>query len=120
LVFEVKICEQGEDPPADRLTRAAALLARRIVRGSDVVGLLSDCSFGIVANAAGDGAQALAQSLATELGGLAFQHEGEHIPVEVCYGVACLDGPKTARELLEEARAALQLRVSVPGIQGHS
>jgi len=108
------------DSPSRRLTRAATLLARRIVRHSDVVAWLGPSSFGVVANASGEGARVLAESVASGLEALDLLHDGEPVPVEVCFGMSCLEEAKSAREMLEEARAALQLHVSAAGILGHS
>lgn len=117
IVFRVRTEVVGA--PASRLTRAATLLARRIVRQSDVVGVLGPGCFGVVANASGDGAEAVARSVAAELDGLSYLHEGREVGVEVSCGAADLDGPKTAREMLEEARAALELASPVGGTLGH-
>ena len=120
VVFEVRASAALPDSPSRRLTRAATLLARRILRQSDVVGWLGPSSFGVVANASGEGARVLAESVASELEALDLRHGGEPVPVEVCFGVSCLEEAKSAREMLEEARAALQLHVPAAGIQGHS
>lgn len=119
VVFRVDGAEELGDAAARRLTRAATLLARRIVRQSDVVGVMGLGCFGVVANASGEGARTLADSVAAELAALDFLLEGERVPIEVHYGLSCLAGPMTAREMLEEARAALDLYAAAHGIQAH-
>ncbi|MFW6163883.1 MAG: GGDEF domain-containing protein [Planctomycetota bacterium] len=107
-----------DDAAAQRLTRAATLLARRICRQSDVVAAMGPGCFGVVANASGQGARVLARSVAAELDALDFLLEGQRVPIEVRYGLSCLSEPMTAREMLEEARAALDLHVA-GGIEAH-
>ncbi len=120
VVFRISAAEGLSGAEASRLTRGAILLSRHIVRQSDVVGGLGPGCFAVVANASGGGARVLAESVAGELRGLDFVLDGRCIAVEVCYGMSLLDEPKTARGMLEEARAALELRIPAHGIQGHS
>ena len=117
VVFRVS-GPRGSEAGGERLCRAGVLLARRIVRNSDVVGVLGPGCFGVVANASGEGARTLAKSVATELRALDFVHEGTALSVEVRYGIACYHDAKTPREMLEEARAALQLHVPAQEIRG--
>ena len=118
ILFRVGAAE-GE-APALRLTRAATLLARRIVRGGDVVSVLGPECFGVIANASAQGARALARSVSAELRGLEFVHDGVAVCVEVVYGTACLDRRKTASGMLDEARAALELASPMHSIQAQS
>ena len=119
VVFRVRGSRAFAEAPPERLTHAATVLARRIVRRSDVVGELGPGCFGVVANTSGEGARTLAESVAAALEALDFVHEGQPVAIDVSYGVSSLDEAKTAREMLEEARAALELRVPAHGIQGH-
>ena len=102
------------------LVHAATVLARRVVRVSDVVAPFGQGQFAVVANTASEGAGVLASSVVAEVQALEFVQEGRHVRVSVTYGTACLSGEQRPHELLEEARAALELQAAAHQIQGQS
>jgi GGDEF domain-containing protein len=102
----------------EHLARAATLLARHVLRDSDVVAELGSGHFGIVANATEDGARSLADMLIEQLRGFDFTLEGDRLEVSLAFGISMYDEEKTAHGLLEEARAALRSRDSRRELQG--
>jgi len=118
VVFQVG--EWGSlDPVADKdMMHAALVLARRVVRVSDVVGECGDGRFAVVANSDAEGAAVLASSVAGEIQSLEFVGQGGHVRVQVCHGAACYDGEKTAQILFDEASAALELHVAAQRVMG--
>jgi len=120
LLFRVTAGADVDDATAQRLTHAASLLTRHLVRGSDVVALLGYGRFGVLANTTQDGALALAEALSRELLSFEFTHQGRHLDLELSYGASQLDDGKTPLGLLEEARAALDERGAVRQAQGQS
>jgi len=106
MVFQVGV--QGMPSlTVDALTRAAVLMARAMVRDSDIVASLGYGHFGVVANATNDGAGTLAESLARELEAFEFTCGDRPLSVQVRYGLSCLSDGKTPESLLDEARAGL-------------
>jgi len=105
-----RVSADGTSPSAvDALTRAAVLLARHFVRDSDVVAWLGSGHFGVLANTPPRGAETLAASLAQELRAFEFTCADRALALQVSYGVSCLGERRTPGELLDEARAALDL-----------
>jgi len=119
LVFRVVEAGRPRGLGGERLAWAATELARRIVRHSDVVGLLGGGQFAVVANTGDTGARKLAQSIAAQIQSLDFVRDGQSVRVAIGYGIACLDHGKTPRELLDEAKAALELQLAAHGVEGH-
>jgi PleD family two-component response regulator len=107
LLFRVKAPAEADVSAEERLAHAASVLARHMVRDSDIVAALGSGCFGILANTTVDGARELAESLARGLRGFDFVHTGRHLDLDVRYGIANLASGKTPFGLLEEARAAL-------------
>ena len=91
-----------------QVTRAAALLARAVVRRDDVVGLLGAGAFAIVANATRKGAGTLAEHLGRHIAAFEFTGHDGPVPVELRWALACLSDSETASGLLAKARAAFQ------------
>ncbi len=110
-MFRVKAASDAE-PSLDELTRVAVLLTRAVVRKSDVVGWLGSGEFGVVANATPDGAKRLGESLMRQLQAFEFISAGHPVTLRVCYAASSLGEPKTADDLVNEARATLQATVS--------
>jgi len=119
MVFHVQA--PGVAASAGRpLLRATTLLARAMVRESDVVAPLDGQHFGVVANTTREGAAHLAEAVAHELEAFEFTCGGRRVGIEVTYGLSSLDGPKTPQTILEEARAAVALGAPRPQLQGRS
>jgi len=107
LVFRVEPpCEAPE--ARGELARAAALLARGIVRRSDVVGLLGCGQFGVVANAPSEGASALGEMLVRQLSAFLFRCTSGPVTLRLRCGHSSLGEARTAEDLLRAARAALE------------
>jgi len=117
MLFSVRMAD-ASNLGLDVLTRAAVLLTRSIVRDSDVVASVGYGHFAVVANAAREGATVVAESVARELQAFEFTCGDRQLAVEVRYGVASLDGKKTAHDLFDEARAELELQCPSPEFQG--
>lgn len=109
VLFRVREPEGCDEELRDRLAQAGTILARRIVRGSDVVATVGSGHFGIVANTSQEGAHVMAQCITRELESLEFTLEGREVRLEVGYGISAYGCGKTPRTLLEEARAALDI-----------
>jgi PleD family two-component response regulator len=108
VLFRVKPRDEGEDASqCERLAHAATVLARCLVRHSDIVASLGCGRFGVVANTTHDGARILADALARDLEDFEFLQQGERLAFELTYGISCLGNGKTPLSLLEEARQAL-------------
>jgi len=120
LVFEVEASDKLSDAAAGSLTHAATVLARGMVRESDVVASLSGRRFGVVANTGGEDARSLAETVARQLEGFSFLCAGRPLGIEVRYGVSSLDEGKRPGDLLEEARTALQRRCATAQVRGQS
>jgi len=105
LVFDFGPSREGERA-LEQVTRAAALLARAVVRRDDVVGLLGAGAFAVVANATREGASALAAHLARQIKAVEFAGADGPVPVELRYTLACLSENVTADDLLKQARVA--------------
>jgi GGDEF domain-containing protein len=107
LLFRVQSACTDDLTTTERLAHAASLLARLMVRDSDIVGALGSGCFGVLANASDEGARTLADALAADVRGFDFVQTGRHLDCDVAYGIACLGDGMTAPRLLEDARAAL-------------
>ncbi len=105
LVFDFGASGEGAKS-LEQVTRAAALLARAVVRRDDVVGLLGAGAFAVVANATPEGAGTLAAHLARHIEAVEFTGAAGPVPVELRYTLACLSGSGTADDLLKQAGAA--------------
>jgi GGDEF domain-containing protein len=117
VVFNLDV-PGASGPALDALTRAAVLLARSMVRHSDVVASLGYGHFGVVANATEDGAGTLADSVTRELQAFEFTCADSQLRIQVRYGLSCLRDGKTPRDLFDEARAALEIQSPAPEFQG--
>ncbi|MBM4032584.1 MAG: diguanylate cyclase [Planctomycetes bacterium] len=106
LVFDLDTPSESRES-LDALTRAAMLLARCVVRRSDVVGPLGSGRFGVVANATPEGADALARCLVSQLQGFEFTAADRPVPMGLRFALSCHGAAKTAGDLLAEAHAAL-------------
>jgi len=120
LLFRVKAPAEMDSTTGERLAHAASLLARHMVRDSDIVAALGSGCFGILANTTDEGARKLAEALAGELAGFDFVQTGRHLDLDVAYGIACLANGKTPQGLFEEARAALESFPALQAVQGES
>ncbi len=94
--------------PLEDLTRAAVALTRAVVRRSDVVKPLGADRFGVVANAAADGAARMAEALARQLQAFEFGCAGGPVTLEVSYSLSSLGEATTAEGLLDQAHAGLR------------
>ena len=74
----------------------------------------------MLANTTGEGAAKLAETLTGELRGFDFIQSGQHVEIDLAYGVACLANGMDAEGLFEEARAALDRFVSLGPAEGKS
>ena len=83
------------------------LLARAMVRRSDVVEHLGAGEFGVVANTSPEGAGVLAQSLQKHLEALDFAAGERVLGLQLRYALSSLRDGKRAEDLLHEARAML-------------
>jgi PleD family two-component response regulator len=108
VLFQVRVPGAIDGATADRVGHVATVLARHMVRDSDVVADLGCGHFGVVANATGEGARTLAGLLARELCAFDYTDHGRRVEIVLASGVASLENGKTPRDLLEEARAALE------------
>ncbi len=107
LMFHVQAPPEAQTS-LDELTRAAVVLTRAVVRKSDVVGPLGCGEFGVVANATPEGARRLGESLVRQLQAFEFTCGGRPVTLRVRYAASSLSEPKTADDLVNEARATLQ------------
>jgi len=120
LLFRVRSPSDLDLTTAERLAHAASVLARRMVRDSDIVGALGSGCFGVLANTTDEGAHKLAGALATELRDFDFVQMGCHVEVDLAYGIACLGDDMTPQRLLEDARSALECFPSLQTVRGQS
>lgn len=120
LLFRVRAPAEPDLATVDRLAHAASLLARRMVRDSDVVAALGSGCFGVLANTTDEGARKLADALAGVLRGFDFVQSGEHVDVDLAVGIACLGKGMAPAGLFEEARVALDRFLSMRPAEGNS